>query len=131
MLLFFFANWGPNSTTFVIPAELFPSKYRSTAHGISAAWGKAGAIIGTFGFGTMKDNIGLQKTIGILAAVNFAGLLCTYFVPETKNKTLEELGGDIDYAIPTDAEAVEMADGINATKIDVGPASAAPSTPSP
>ena len=44
------ANWGPNATTFVIPAELFPTKWKSTGHGISAAAGKAGAIIGAFGF---------------------------------------------------------------------------------
>lgn len=25
-LTFFFANWGPNATTFVIPAEIFPAK---------------------------------------------------------------------------------------------------------
>jgi len=47
---FFFANFGPNATTFVIPAELFPTKWKSTGHGISAACGKAGAIIGAFGF---------------------------------------------------------------------------------
>jgi len=49
-LTFFFANWGPNATTFVIPAELFPTSWKSTAHGFSAASGKAGAIIGAFGF---------------------------------------------------------------------------------
>jgi PHS family inorganic phosphate transporter-like MFS transporter len=47
---FFFANFGPNSTTFVVPAEIFPARLRSTCHGLSAAAGKAGAIIGAFGF---------------------------------------------------------------------------------
>jgi len=47
---FFFANFGPNSTTFIVPAELFPTKWKSTGHGISAAAGKAGAIIGAFAF---------------------------------------------------------------------------------
>ena len=41
----FFLNFGPNATTFVIPGEVFPTRYRSTAHGISAALGKLGAII--------------------------------------------------------------------------------------
>lgn len=49
-LAFFFANFGPNATTFVIPAELFPTKWKATGHGMSAAAGKAGAIIGAFGF---------------------------------------------------------------------------------
>lgn len=41
----FFENFGPNVTTFVIPGEVFPTRYRSTAHGISAASGKLGSII--------------------------------------------------------------------------------------
>ena len=37
--------FGPNGLTFIIPAELFPTKYRCTCHGISAASGKLGSII--------------------------------------------------------------------------------------
>ncbi|CAI9775977.1 unnamed protein product [Fraxinus pennsylvanica] len=50
LLTFFFSNFGPNATTFVVPAEIFPARLRSTCHGISAAAGKAGAIVGAFGF---------------------------------------------------------------------------------
>ncbi|KAF6149807.1 hypothetical protein GIB67_017540 [Kingdonia uniflora] len=39
-LTFFFANFGLNATTFVVPAEIFPARLRSTCHGISAAAGK-------------------------------------------------------------------------------------------
>lgn len=42
----FFFNFGPNSTTFIVPGECFPTRYRSTSHGISAASGKIGSIIG-------------------------------------------------------------------------------------
>ncbi|KAJ1397143.1 Sugar transporter, conserved site [Sesbania bispinosa] len=49
-LAFFFANFGPNTTTFIVPAELFPARFRSTCHGISGAVGKVGAIIGSVGF---------------------------------------------------------------------------------
>ena len=41
----FFHNFGPNPTTFIIPGECFPTRYRSTAHGISSAVGKLGAIV--------------------------------------------------------------------------------------
>lgn len=51
----FFQNFGPNTTTFVIPGEVFPTRYRSTAHGISAASGKLGAIIAQVGFSQLKD----------------------------------------------------------------------------
>lgn len=37
---------GANSTTWIIPAEIFPTEARSTCHGISAAFGKAGAVVG-------------------------------------------------------------------------------------
>ncbi|KAH9301631.1 hypothetical protein KI387_013214, partial [Taxus chinensis] len=32
-LTFFFANFGPNITTFIVPAEIFPARLRSTCHG--------------------------------------------------------------------------------------------------
>ena len=48
-LTFFFANFGLNSTTFVLPAKLFPTWVRSTCHAMSTAAGKAGAMVGAFG----------------------------------------------------------------------------------
>jgi PHS family inorganic phosphate transporter-like MFS transporter len=36
---------GANTLTFLIPAEIFPTCYRCTCHGISAAAGKLGSII--------------------------------------------------------------------------------------
>lgn len=36
---------GPNTLTFIIPAELFPTRYRATCHGISASLGKLGSIV--------------------------------------------------------------------------------------
>ena len=51
----FFQNFGPNTTTFVIPGEIFPTRYRSTAHGISAASGKLGAIVAQVGFARLRD----------------------------------------------------------------------------
>jgi PHS family inorganic phosphate transporter-like MFS transporter len=154
-LCFFFANFGPNATTFIVPAELFPTKWRSTGHGIAAACGKLGAIVGGFGFlyasqpapgettfaypcnsnypsdlkngaciiknncpagratpsgaalgatcsvctphllsGCYPFGIGLASALGLLAAINFVGLLFTYFIPETKGVTLESLNGE-------------------------------------
>ncbi len=33
---YFFAGFGPNMTTFVLPGELYPASVRATGHGISA-----------------------------------------------------------------------------------------------
>ncbi|KAJ5175083.1 uncharacterized protein N7482_000960 [Penicillium canariense] len=38
-------NFGPNATTYMIPAEIFPTRYRATCHGISAGAGKLGSIL--------------------------------------------------------------------------------------
>jgi len=88
----FFFNFGPNSTTFIIPAEAFPTNVRSTGHGISAASGKLGAIIAAQGFAAVaKSSVGVPGTLYIFSACCFLGLIFTYWVPETKGKTLEEL----------------------------------------
>ena len=93
-LTFFFANFGPNATTFVVPAEIFPARLRSTCHGISAASGKAGAIIGAFGFQYAEKAIGVKKTLIILGVVNALGMFFTFLVPESKGKSLEEVSGE-------------------------------------
>eukprot|EP00262_Sarcandra_glabra_P006814 TRINITY_DN19369_c0_g1_i1.p1 TRINITY_DN19369_c0_g1~~TRINITY_DN19369_c0_g1_i1.p1 ORF type:complete len:532 (+),score=15.48 TRINITY_DN19369_c0_g1_i1:27-1622(+) len=103
-LTFFFSNFGPNTTTFIVPAELFPARFRSTCHGISGAAGKVGAIIGSIGFlwasesrnGKHVENgyhkgIGMHITLVMLGAVCVVGMVLTYFVtPETRARSLEE-----------------------------------------
>jgi hypothetical protein len=63
----------PASTTFIVPGECFPTKFRSTCHGISAAWGKAGAILGVYGFGAINDQHGTQICLGLLSIFMFLG----------------------------------------------------------
>ncbi|RYR77289.1 hypothetical protein Ahy_A01g001736 isoform C [Arachis hypogaea] len=93
-LTFFFANFGPNSTTFVVPAEIFPARFRSTCHGISSASGKLGAMIGTFGFLYLAQSIGIKNSLLVLGVVNILGFLFTFLVPEPKGKSLEEISGE-------------------------------------
>nr|GMD75479.1 inorganic phosphate transporter 1-4-like [Ipomoea batatas] len=101
---FFFANFGPNATTFVVPAEIFPARLRSTCHGISAAAGKGGAIVGAFGFLYAAQNrdpaktdaryppgIGVRNSLIVLGCINFLGMVFTLLVPESKGKSLEEM----------------------------------------
>ncbi|OUM56229.1 hypothetical protein PIROE2DRAFT_21637 [Piromyces sp. E2] len=97
----FFFNFGPNMTTFVIPSEVFPTRFRTTAHGMSAASGKLGAIIAAHTFSVIKDiggptgsNNFIQGLFGILAGMMFLGFIVSTFLPETKGKTLEELAGE-------------------------------------
>ncbi|CAN0886371.1 Probable inorganic phosphate transporter 1-7 [Linum grandiflorum] len=91
-LTFFFANFGPNATTFIVPAEIFPARMRSTCHGISAASGKVGALVGAFGF--LFAGIGVRNSLIVLGVVNFLGVLFTLLVPEAKGKSLEDISGE-------------------------------------
>ncbi|TKA56933.1 hypothetical protein B0A53_01334 [Rhodotorula sp. CCFEE 5036] len=89
-------NFGPNTTTFIIPGEVFPTRYRSTAHGISAASGKFGAIIAQI---MAKDRGGsnhwVPHVIQIFALFMLLGLIVSIWAtPETKGKSLEELSGE-------------------------------------
>nr|ABK63966.1 PT4 [Solanum melongena] len=96
-LTFFFANFGPNSTTFVLPAELFPTRVRSTCHALSAASGKAGAMISAFGIQqyTQDGNVHkIKKAMILLAVTNMVGFCCTFLVTETKGRSLEEISGE-------------------------------------
>ncbi|KAK2988194.1 hypothetical protein RJ640_020676 [Escallonia rubra] len=99
-LTFFFSNFGPNTTTFIVPAELFPARFRSTCHGISGAAGKVGAIIGAVGFlwaSHNKNEGGHPKAIGMTAALEILGGVCIlgmvityFFTRETMGRSLEE-----------------------------------------
>ncbi|KAG0043682.1 Inorganic phosphate transporter pho84 [Gryganskiella cystojenkinii] len=94
----FFQNFGPNATTFIIPGEVFPTRYRSTGHGIAAGSGKLGAIIAQVGFSWLKDrggsNAWIPQLLEIFALFMFVGFLVTFLIPETKGKTLEELSNE-------------------------------------
>lgn len=73
-LTYFFSNFGPNSTTYVIPGEIFPTRIRSTCSGISAASGKLGALIGTLLLDELQARYGVAMmmiTCGVVAWVGF------------------------------------------------------------
>ncbi|RIA95856.1 phosphate transporter, partial [Glomus cerebriforme] len=111
-LLQFFQNFGPNTTTFIVPGEVFPTRYRSTGHGISAASGKLGAIVAQVGFSKLKDIGGLNAFVGelllIFAAWMFIGLLFTFLIPETKGKSLEELANEEDEYMAEDRKKSDV-----------------------
>ncbi|KAF4610401.1 hypothetical protein G7Y89_g15718 [Cudoniella acicularis] len=117
----FFFNFGPNSTTFIVPGECFPTRYRSTSHGISAASGKMGAIISQVVFGPLRT-IGmvtgatgkastpwLNHIMEIFALFMFCGIFTTFLIPETKRKTLEELAGEVEGTPNYDPDLVNKA----------------------
>jgi len=86
MLQFFF-NFGPNATTFIVPAEVFPSRVRGLGHGVSAAVGKLGAILSgvLFNYLSGPTKIGVANVLWIFFACNLIGAIVTFFlIPETR-----------------------------------------------
>jgi sugar phosphate permease len=72
MATFFFANFGPNTVTFILPVEQYPASLRATGHGVSAATGKLGAFVGTSLFPLVQEKYGTAATF--LACAAFSGL---------------------------------------------------------
>ena len=89
---YFFTEFGPNATTFVYPAELFPVEGRTTGHGIASAAGKVGGFAGVFTFPLLMSWHGLLTAESGAAIASILGLLVTLtMLPETKGRSLEEL----------------------------------------
>ncbi|PGH04107.1 hypothetical protein AJ80_08569 [Polytolypa hystricis UAMH7299] len=101
-----FFEIGPNFTTFMIPAEVFPTRLRCTAHGISAASGKIASVIVQFfvayaPIGPLRASDPGTEWLGyviiIFAAFMVLGAAVTkWLIPETReadgsNRPLEQL----------------------------------------
>ena len=102
--------FGTAPLTFLFPAELFPTKYRASCHGISAAIGKVGSLLAsiflvyvTFGEGqtditpSSASSPWLSYVFMVFAIPMFIGALVSWlWIPELqdscgKSKTLEQL----------------------------------------
>jgi len=95
---FFFQNFGANPTTYIIPSVVYSTAHRATCHGVSAAAGKLGALIGAqtmlylFGAFCSNDscdddqdsrtdiNRGLQVTFSVCAFLAIVGGAWTKFM---------------------------------------------------
>ncbi|KAJ5925484.1 hypothetical protein N7454_008123 [Penicillium verhagenii] len=83
----FFNQFGPNCITFLVAAEVFPTPVRGTAHGISAAFGKLGALIIAIvgSYTTTPQRFYIVPWFGLL------GAFVTYvFLPDTTGLDLRE-----------------------------------------
>lgn len=107
---YFFTEFGPNTTTFVIPSELYPVSARTTGHGISAGTGKVGAFIGTFTFPVVLSTLGLSGVMLIATSTAILGILVTFLLPEPSGRTLEDASSEDETLSPVAAsmEAVKV-----------------------
>lgn len=84
----FFGQLGPNATTFLIPAEIFPTEMRTFCHGIAAASGKVGALLASIVF-NRAEVLDMFLFSGYAA---FAACIVSYWtIPESNGLDLYEL----------------------------------------
>jgi MFS transporter, PHS family, inorganic phosphate transporter len=93
-LSYFFIEFGPNTTTFVLPSEVFPVSVRTTGHGMAAGIGKLGAFVGVFLVPVLQDHIGLRGLLAVAGVSAILGFLVTTVLPEPAQRTLEDVGGE-------------------------------------
>jgi hypothetical protein len=83
----FFNQFGPNSVTFLVAAEVFPTPVRATAHGFSAAVGKMGALLAS----VLYNYIDTQTKFYVVPWFGLVGLIVTFlFLPDTTGLDLKE-----------------------------------------
>ncbi|MHB1535918.1 MAG: MFS transporter [Acidimicrobiales bacterium] len=91
---YFFAEFGPNTTTFVLAAECYPTASRTTGHGISAGVAKLGAFIGVYLFPHISKAFGIGGALEFSAGMALVGMLLTLLIPETSQRSLEEISDE-------------------------------------
>ena len=83
----FFNQFGPNSVTFLVAGEVFPTPIRATAHGFSAAIGEAGALLASVLYNYIDD----QTKFYVVPWFGLAGMLLTWiWLPDTTGLDLKE-----------------------------------------
>jgi MFS transporter, PHS family, inorganic phosphate transporter len=109
-LSYLFTEFGPNTTTFVLPSEVFPVNMRTTGHGLAAGIGKLGAFIGVFLVPQLQTSIGLRGMLVVAGVAALLGFLLTTVLPEPSGRSLEEVSGEDQDSAENDGPAVELPD---------------------
>ncbi|SPO29326.1 related to inorganic phosphate transporter [Ustilago trichophora] len=83
----FFNQFGPNSTSFLLAAEVFPASIRATSHGVSAAVGKLGALAPAI----LYNYIDNHTKFWVVSWFGLLGWILTMvFIPDTTGLDLRE-----------------------------------------
>jgi len=86
-------NIGPNATTFMLPAELFPTRLRASAHGIATSIGRLGAASCVLTVPLLQSTFGNAVMLWCMAPLAGVASLVTFLCwHETKGINLEDVG---------------------------------------
>ena len=93
MLFNFMTNLGPNSQTYLLAGEVFPTHIRGKGAGFAAAFAKIGAVLTAFIFPVVLADAGTDFLLTALVFTSLLGALITWwFRIETAGVNLEEIG---------------------------------------
>ncbi|PYE17372.1 sugar transport protein [Williamsia limnetica] len=85
-------NLGPNSMTYLMAGEVFPTALRGTGAGLAASVAKVGAVLTAFGFPILLDAWGTAFIVLLLAGTSLLGAAITWiFRVDTSSMTLEDV----------------------------------------
>ena len=85
-------NLGPNTITYLIAGELFPTRFRGIGAGFAASCGKVGASVTAFAFPIVLATFGLNALLTTLIITSIGGAIVTaYYRIETRGLNLETL----------------------------------------
>ncbi|KAI5926757.1 major facilitator superfamily domain-containing protein [Camillea tinctor] len=83
----FFNQFGPNSVTFLVAGEVFPTQIRASAHGFSAMIGKSGALLAS----VLYNYIDTPTKFYVVPWFGLVGMLLTWiWLPDTTGLDLKE-----------------------------------------
>jgi uncharacterized membrane protein YeaQ/YmgE (transglycosylase-associated protein family) len=89
-LLQAFGHMGPGATIGLISSEIFPTAMRGMGYGISTAFGRIGAAVGTECFTPLQDHAGNNSTFYLAGGVAILGMFVYYLLPESCEINLEK-----------------------------------------
>jgi hypothetical protein len=116
-LSYFFIQFGPNMTTFVLPSEVFPVSMRTTGHGVAAGIGKLGAFVGVFLVPVLQDHIGLRGLLAVAGVSAVMGFAVTGLLPEPAGRTLEDVANQKSGTSPPGPAGVVATDDLTSRKL--------------
>ena len=94
MLFQFATNAGPNSQTYLISGEVFPTALRGSGSGFAAACGKFGAVLTAFLFPMLLAKWGQTPILLVLIGTSILGALITLrYRIDTTGKDLDSIHG--------------------------------------
>ncbi|MGC4960508.1 MFS transporter [Gordonia sp. DT101] len=93
VLFYFMNNLGPNSMTYLISGEVFPTEIRGKGAGFAASFAKVGAVGAAFFFPMLADAIGTSALLFLLVGTTILGVIVTIrFGFETSGMSIDAPG---------------------------------------